>query len=196
MKMNSRSLIVVFCVSLSHAFAQPTLYIVRHAEKLANWPEKELGNFQPLSEEGAASAKRLAKHFEGTHFDAISSSSATRSLHTAFLVAQKSGLPIDTALALRDTAAIDSFYSALSKKFGPDKSILLVSHQNIIPYLLIKAGLTKDCFDKMGIHQSMESRWLLLEGYDNIFKVEPWGMKQTSTASGQEGCKGITRERF
>ncbi len=199
-----RKCVAALLVCLTNVFAQPTLYIVRHAEKLANWPERELGNFQPLSEEGIATSNRLAKHFEKFPFAAIYSSSTTRSLHTAFLVVQKSGLAVDTALAMRDTSAIDYFYSTISKKFGPDKSVLLVTHSNIIPYLLIKAGLPKECFDTMGIHQSMESRWLLIEGYDNIYKVEKLGVKRTPTSatqtadrsSGQDGCEGITRGKF
>lgn len=183
-----RYLAAVF-VCLTTVFAQPKIYIVRHAEKVANWPERELGNFQPLSDEGMATAKRLAGHFEKFSFAAIYSSSTTRTLHTAFQVGQKLGIPIDTALAMRDTSAIDAFYSTLSKKFGPDKSVLLVTHQNIIPYLLIKAGLRSDCFDAMGIHSSMESRWLLVEGFDNIYSVERVGAKQN-------GCAGIIRERF
>ena len=180
-------LFVAVVVCLSNAVAQPRLYIVRHAEKVANWPEQSLGNFQPLSEEGVATAKRLAKHFEKASFAAVYSSSTTRALHTAFMVGQKLSLPVDTALAMRDTSAIEAFYSSLSKKFGPTQSVLLVTHQNIVPYLLVKAGLTRDCFDAMGIHPSMESRWLLIEGYDNIFVVERMGMKD---------CTGITRERF
>lgn len=174
---------------VSFVSAQPTLYIVRHAEKLANWPEKELGNFQPLSEEGVATAHRLAKHFEGMNFAAIYSSSTTRSLHTAFPLAQKLGLPIDTAFALRDTSAIAAFYAELSKKFTADQSILLVSHSNIIPYLLMNAGLSRDCFDTMGIQQSMSSNWLVIEGYENVYRVERLGMKR-------ERCEGITRGKF
>lgn len=174
---------------VSLAFTQPTLYIVRHAEKLANWPEKELGNFQPLSEEGVATAHRLAKHFETMKFAAIYSSSTTRSLHTAFPLAQKLGLPIDTALALRDTSAIAAFYVELSKKFTADQSILLVTHSNMIPYLLMKAGLAPACFDKMGIQQSMSSSWLVIEGYENVYRVERLGMRR-------QHCEGITRGKF
>lgn len=171
------------------SFAQPTLYIVRHGEKLANWPEKELGNYQPLSEEGVATARRLAKHFEATKFAAIYSSSTTRTLHTAFPLAQTLGLALDTALALRDTSAIDAFYGVLSKKFGPHQSILLVTHSNLIPYLLMKAGLARECFDNMGIQQSTSGSWLVIEGYDNVYRVERLGEKR-------QGCEGITRARF
>lgn len=176
------------CIAAT-AYPQPTLYIVRHAEKLANWPEKELGDFQPLSETGVATAHRLAKHLASIKFAAIYSSSTTRALHTAFPIAQSLGLPIDTARALRDTSAIDLFFAELSRKFSADQAILLVSHSNIIPYLLIKAGLARECFDRMGIQPSMSSTWLVIEGYENIYRVERLGMKRQS-------CEGITREKF
>jgi phosphohistidine phosphatase SixA len=176
------------CIAAT-AYPQPTLYIVRHAEKLANWPEKELGDFQPLSETGVATSHRLAKHLASIKFAAIYSSSTTRALHTAFPFAQELGLPIDTALALRDTSAIATFYAELSKKFNANQFILLVTHSNIIPYLLMNAGLSRDCFDRMGIQRSMSSSWLVIEGYDNLYRVERLGAKR-------EKCDGITRGKF
>ncbi len=183
------TLLAMCCCAASLALSQPVLYIVRHAEKLANWPERELGTFQPLSEAGVATAARLAKHFEAMKFAAIYSSSTTRTLHTTFPLSQKLGVPVDTVRAMMDTAAIESFYAQLSKKFGPDQSVLLVTHSNIIPYLLVKAGLSSECFDNMGVQKSMGSSWLVVEGYDNIYKVEGLGKKRT-------GCEGITRGRF
>jgi len=171
------------------AFSQPKLYIVRHAEKLANWPEETHGQFHPLSEAGVATANRLAKHFETMKFSAIYSSPATRTLHTAFPLSQKLGVAIESARALADTSAIDAFYAELSKKFKPGQSILLITHSNITPYLLMKAGMPRDCFDAMGIQKSMGSSWLVTEGYDNIYTVEKLG-----TPVGD--CGGITRSKF
>jgi len=171
------------------SLSQPTLYIVRHAEKLANWPEQTLGIYHPLSETGVATATRLAKHFETMKFAAIYSSATTRSLHTAFPLSQKLGLPIESARALADTAAIEAFYAELSAKFKPGQSVLLVTHSNIAPYLLMKAGMSNECFEAMGIVKSMGSSWLVIEGYDNIYKVENLWKKRM-------GCEGITRGKF
>jgi len=179
------SLLVFFLVVPVSSFSQPTLYIVRHAEKLAHWPEAQLGTFHPLSEKGVATASRLAQHFETMKFTAIYSSVTTRALHTAFPLSEKLGLPIETAQALADTSAIDDFYREISKRFGPGQSILLVTHSNIIPYLLLKAGMSRECFDEMGIIRSMGSAWLVTEGYDNLYIVENLGRKRT-------GCEGIT----
>jgi phosphohistidine phosphatase SixA len=172
------------------ASAQPTVYLVRHAEKLANWPSNEaLDAFHPLSAEGAARAKKLAEQFKPGSISAIFSSRTTRSLHTAFPLSQKLHLSIEVVDACMDTAAILSFYKNLARRFKPDQAIILVSHSNIIPYLLIKAGLPSSCLKEMGIKISSPSSWLLVEGYDNIWKVEKL------RATGRT-CEGFVRLKF
>ncbi|MCI0707591.1 MAG: histidine phosphatase family protein [Ignavibacteriae bacterium] len=182
-------LVTFFVCITSFAVSQPKLYIVRHAEKLANWPEETLGTYHPLSEKGVATADRLAKHFETMQFAAIYSSPTTRTLHTAFPLAQKLNMDINTAKALADTSAINAFLAELLTTFKPDQSVLLVSHSNIIPYVLMKAGMPRSCFEEMGIIRSMGSSWLVTEGYDNIYVVE-----QQETA--KEHCGGVTRTKF
>lgn len=186
--MKLRLTVFLLCVT-SLALSQPKLYIIRHAEKLANWPEDKHGPYQPLSETGVATANRLAKHFETTKFAAIYSSPTTRTLHTAFPVSQKLGQPTEAVRALADTSALDAFIADLSKKFKADQSILLVSHSNIIPYLLMKAGMPRDCLDEMGIIRSMGSSWLVTEGYDSIYIIE-----QLGNTKGK--CGGVTRAKF
>jgi len=169
--------------------AQPTLYIVRHAEKLSGWPKGKLANFQPLSAEGIARAQRLADRFEPGSLAAIYTSLTTRTAHTALPVAQKLGLEITVAQAVMDTSAIDSFYADLARRFGPEDAVLLVSHSNIIPYLLLKAGLPSDCRDEMGITASTKHTWLLIEGYDNLWRVDQAG------GTGEK-CKGFRKLKF
>lgn len=173
----------------SSASAQPTIYLVRHAEKLPGWPGDSLDAFQPLSAEGIARAQHLAEQFEAGSVAAIFSSPTTRTLHTALPLAQKLGLPIQTAAACMDTAAIDSFYLSLTKRFAPGKAVVIVSHSNIIPYLLIKAGLPASCRKEMGITDADAEGWLLIEGYDNIWRVDKLG------AIGQK-CLGVVRMHF
>jgi broad specificity phosphatase PhoE len=152
------------------ANAQPKIYIVRHAEKLADWPGGEAGAFQPLSEEGIATANRLAGYFDPGSITAIYSSATTRTLHTAFPLGQKLGLQIKIAGACADTSAIEAFYQELSKNYSPNDTILLVSHSNIVPYLLIKAGLPKDCHEKMDFTDW--NGWLLTDYYGDLFFIE------------------------
>jgi hypothetical protein len=105
-------------------------------------------------------------------------------------LAQKLQLPIEVAEACADTAAISAFYDTLAQRFGPDQAIVLVTHSNIIPYLLIKAGLAPTCFKEMGIVASAPDSWLLIEGYDNIWKVEK------GRASLAKPCAGFARINY
>lgn len=170
--------------------AQPTIYLVRHAEKLANWPDDEaLEAFHPLSAEGVARAQKLAEQFKPGAIAAVFSSRTTRSLHTALPLAQKLELALEVADACMDTAAIGAFYQTISQRFGPDQAVVLLSHSNIIPYLLIKAGLAPACFKEMGIAAASPDSWLLIEGYDNIWRAEEW-------RTDKKTCEGFVRMQY
>ncbi|MGH7597429.1 MAG: phosphoglycerate mutase family protein [bacterium] len=170
--------------------AQPTIYLVRHAEKLENWPgDDDLDAYHPLSAKGGARAQKLAKKFKPGAIAAVFSSRTTRSLHTALPLAHKLKLSLEVADACMDTAAISAFYKTLAARFGPDKAVVLVSHSNIIPYLLLKAGLSPACFKEMGIAASSPDSWLLIEGYGNIWRVEKW-------RTDAKTCEGFSRMKY
>jgi broad specificity phosphatase PhoE len=180
----------ILLVAVATTSAQPTIYLVRHAEKLANWPEDEnLDAYQPLSAEGIARAQKLAEQFTPGAIAAVFSSRTTRSLHTALPLAQKLKLPLEVDDACADTAEIGAFYKKVAQRFGPDKAVVLVSHSNIIPYLLIKAGLSPACFKEMGIVASSPRSWLLIKGYDDIWRVEKW-------RTDAKTCKGFSRMKY
>ncbi|MCI0691816.1 histidine phosphatase family protein [candidate division KSB1 bacterium] len=170
--------------------AQPTIYLVRHAEKLANWPEDDdLDAYQPLSVEGIARAQKLAEQFKPGTIAAVFSSRTTRSLHTALPLAQKLKLTLEVAEACADTAVIGAFYQTLAQRFAPDKAVVLVTHSNIIPYLLIKAGLAPACHQKMGIVASSSDSWLLIEGYEYFWQVKKW-------RTDAKTCEGFSRMKY
>ncbi|MFQ5637146.1 MAG: phosphoglycerate mutase family protein [bacterium] len=184
---------LLFCllstILFSEAQAQPTIYIVRHAEKLANWPGGETSAFQPLSAEGLARAEELVGRFEGIHLKAIYSSLTTRTLHTAFPLSQKLSLPITVAKACQDTSAISAFLSELNEAYEQEDAVLLISHSNIIPYMLMKAGLPKGCHDEMGFTTSTSHSWIVIQGYDNIWKLDSRRDKALE-------CGGIRKLKF
>ncbi len=162
----------------SNVQAQPTIYIVRHAEKLTDWPGGTLSTFQPLSAEGIERAEQLAKRFDANSLKAIYSSTTTRTLHTVFPLSKKLNLPIKTAQACMDTSAIDAFFEELQNLHSTNDAVLLVSHSNIIPYLLIKAGLPEVCQKSMGFTTSLNHSWIVIEGYKNIWIVAKSGAAQ------------------
>ncbi len=167
---------------------KPTVYLVRHAEKLADWPGGRIGDYQPLSSEGIARTKKLVDYFKDLSLSAIYSSNTTRTLHTAFPLAQKKELTITVAEACKDTSAIEAFFQELNKKFGPEDAVVLVTHSNLIPYQLLKAGLPKKCEDEMGLTHPTYTSWILIEGYDHIWKIEQ--------SSSQQDCSGFTRMKY
>jgi len=180
-------IITFFAVTAS---AQPTIYIVRHAEKLAAWLEDDaMDSFHPLSTEGIGRAQKLTEQFKPEAIAAIFSSRTTRALHTALPLSQKLNLPVEAVEACMDTNAITAFYKNLAQRFGPDKSVVLVSHSNIIPYLLLKAGLPQSCFKEMRLKPAAPTEWLLIEGYDNIWQVK-------KLASPQKNCNDFLRKIF
>ncbi len=152
--------------------AQSKIYPVRHSEKLEGW-ETGLSNLQPLSEEGIKTSKRLADYFKDIPVDAIYSSNTTRTMQTAFYLCKQKNITINVAKASSDTSAINSFLNDLSKEFANDKSILIVTHSNIIPYFLIKSGLTEDKYSEMGFTKYYD--WWVTDFYGEIFVIENKG---------------------
>ena len=163
-------LVMLFGLS-ANVLAQPTIYVVRHAEKLAGWPKGKAGAYQPLSEQGIKTADRLAAWFKGKKVSAVYSSSTSRTLHTAFPLSQQAGVKIKIESACSDTSFIDSFLGKLRNEYKPNDIVIIVSHSNIVPYFLLKAGLPDACRDEMGITQIPDS-WLLTNFYGALFSFK------------------------
>lgn len=173
------------CLRTQALHAQPVVYLIRHAEKLPEW----LGEYDahhPLSEAGVARAQKLAEQFEKGALVGIYSSRTTRTLHTAMPLAQKLWLKVEIAPACTDTSAMASFFAELKKKYKPNEAVLVVSHSNIIPHLLLKAGLPEACRKEMGIVAPDDTGDLMIEGYENIWRID---LSRT-------GCESFTRKHF
>src|SRR5262245_37025453 len=137
-----------------------------------------------------ARAQKLAEQFAKGTLVAIYSSPTTRTLHTAQPVAHKLWLQVQVAEACRDTSAMSGFFADLKNRYKPGEAVLLVSHSNLIPYLLIKAGLPKSCWSEMGIAAPNDGTGeLMIDGYENIWKVERLG-------ESKKGCEGFSLKRF
>lgn len=180
------TLVLLAGIFYTHSvLAQPVVYITRHAEKLPEW----LGEYDahhPLSEAGMARAQKLAEQFEKGALVAIYSSRTTRTLHTAMPLAQKLWLKVEIAPACTDTSAMTSFFAELKQKYKSDEAVLVVSHSNVIPFLLIKAGLPEACRKEMGLVAPDDTGELMIEGYENIWRID----------LARTGCESFTRKRF
>jgi len=184
-------LLIYFAAVLlsTHVNAQPTLYLIRHAEKIPTWAGRQLDAYHPLSTEGIATASVVSNYFKSKKIHGIYSSKTTRTLHTAFPLSESKKIAIQTAKACMDTSAIDGFLEKLNKEFRTDQSVVLFSHSNIIPYLLIKSGLPGSCYKDAGIVKSEQTTWLLIQGYDHIWKIEPG-------ESNKRKCSDFQRIKF
>ncbi len=138
---------------------------------------------------GIARTEKLADYFKDLSLSAIYSSNTTRTLHTVFPLAQKKELKITVAKACKDTSAITAFFQELNEKFGPEDAVLLVTHSNLVPYHLMKAGLPKECEDEMGFTHPTHTSWILIEGYDHIWKIE-------QSSKHRVDCGGVTRIKY
>ena len=181
---------IVALLQAGWVWAQPTVYIVRHAEKVPEWLGEDLDQYHPLNETGMARAQKLAGLFEKGALVAIYSSPTTRTLHTVQPLAHKLWLEVQIAEACWDTAAMSAFFAELPRRHKPGEAVLLVSHSNHIPHLLIKAGLPKSCWGEMGVIAPDNSGELMIEGYDNIWKISRLGDE------GKKGCGGFSRGKF
>ncbi len=151
-------------------YAQPTIYLVRHSEKVNEWPDS-LKSFAPLNKKGIETSQKLADYFSGKNLSAIFSSKFNRTLHTAFYLSSEKSVRIITDEACSDTSQITSFLKSLIDRFEDDESILIVSHSNIIPDFLIKLGLNKSSYEKMSFTKS-KSGWWLADYYGEVFIIE------------------------
>jgi len=164
------------------AAALDVLYLVRHAEKVDDWPAtRELDAYRPLSPAGVTRAEALAVRLKGEGIAALYSSRTTRSLATAGPLARATGKPIVADDATTKPDEMAAFLAGLREKHANDRAVLIVGHSNTLPELLIRLGAKPDCFQRLGITGQPGS--LLTEGYDGLWRVD---LKK-------QGCEAIER---
>lgn len=156
----------MFFISLD---AQPTIYIVRHSEKVNDWPDK-YHEFLPLSSDGISTSSELREYFNEIKLTAIFCSPTVRTIQTAHPTALDKGIEITINEACSDTSIISTFLKELNENYNDAHSFLIVSHSNIIPYFLIKSGLRNDEYEKMNF--TKQGEWWLTDYYGEIFVIK------------------------
>lgn len=160
-------------ILISNGISQPEIYIFRHGEKLEPWNSQQFDSFQPLSEKGMKTAEKIAALFQKKSITAIYSSKTTRTLTTAWPLAQSKNLTIEFNAACSDTAAISDFINGLSSKYKPDETIVIISHSNIIPYFLFRFGASKNQVTDLEITYSQQYQSYLTNTYNSYWKISP-----------------------
>ena len=151
----------VFVIILSSCFISctRTIYIVRHAEKIASSDSaaKMMQNDPPLSEAGKVRALVLKDELASKHVDHIYSTNTTRTRSTAEPLSQAIKVNVETY------SNIDSLISTIRSIKG---NVLVVGHSNTVDDIVNKlCGQTKIASD-------------LKDGeYDNLFIVKIRGKK-------------------
>ena len=113
------------------ATAQPTIFIIRHAEKADSG-----GNDPDLSEIGRNRAELLARMLKDANITAIYTTEFKRTQATAAPIARALGVPA-TIVPATATPSLAEKFKAISG------NILVVGHGNTIPNLIKALGLTE-----------------------------------------------------
>ena len=128
---------ILFAVALSwawHHVAMTTVFVIRHAEKVAS------GTQDPaLSAAGEAHAARYAALFgtavRGQHLQAVYATEFRRTQQTAAVVARRLGIPLHVIPAA-DTAEL---VEHLLRHYRGQR-VLVVGHSNTVPALISALG--------------------------------------------------------
>jgi broad specificity phosphatase PhoE len=127
--MKAVALFLLLFVSVSIAWAQPVVVIVRHAEKAADG-----GTDPDLSSAGRARADALARILKDSGITAIFTSEFKRTQETAAPTAASAHVT-PTVVAAKDTAAL------VAKLHQLNGNALLVGHGDAIPNLIKALGI-------------------------------------------------------
>jgi phosphohistidine phosphatase SixA len=141
---------LVFCSLLlsavvATATAQPTVFIVRHAERADSSTDSD------LSQAGRARAEALAKMLKDKNITAIYATEFKRTQQTAAPLAQALGIKV----TVRPAKATDFALTLRTLK----SNTLVVGHSDTIPNLIRELGIS----EPINIGQN---------DYDNLFEIE------------------------
>ena len=127
--MKALALFLLVFVSVSNAWAQPVVVIVRHAEKATNG-----GNDPDLSSAGRARAEALARILKDSGITAIFATEFKRTQETAAPTATSTQVT-PMVVAAKDTAAL------VARLHQLNGNALVVGHGDTIPNLVKALGI-------------------------------------------------------
>ena len=140
---------VTVCLGATNAFAEPTIFLVRHAERAAT--SGRVPSDTGLSAAGKARAQDLAQELRDAKITAIFTTEYKRTKETALPLARSSGIR-------PEVVAADDLRALIAKLKGARGNVLVVGHSNTLPPILNALGIS--------------SRVIVSESdYDNLFLV-------------------------
>ena len=132
------ALLAALALSLTtHAIAQPTIFVVRHAERAdAGTAAATMADADPdLSDAGHARARSLAAMLKDAGVKAIFATNRKRTQQTAAPLATALGLTVVT-IPSGDTAEL------VAKVKAASGNVLVVGHSNTVPSIVAHYGAT------------------------------------------------------
>jgi len=164
-------MVAVVAVGSPRVEALERILLVRHAEKLDDWPrDRELDPLWPLSEAGVRRAENMAKVLGASGIAAVYASPTTRSVQTGLPLAVLKQVEITVDPRTTEPSRMEALIADLRRRHSEDAAILIVGHSNTIPELLVRLGATPECYDALGIEDN--AKYLLIEGYEGIWSVD------------------------
>jgi broad specificity phosphatase PhoE len=139
------------CLPATNAFAQPTIFLVRHAERatISGRVPSDTG----LSATGKARAKDLAQALADAKITAIYTTEYQRTRETA--------IPLGESFGIRpEVVAADDLRALIAKLRSARGNVLVIGHSNTLPQIINALGVTT----RVTIAES---------DYDNLFLVVP-----------------------
>lgn len=120
------------------AFAQSTIFIVRHAERADDGGQMDMKAKDPdLSDAGHARARRLAEVLRSAGIEHVYASEYKRTQQTAAPLAEADHLKIETVPAKN----VDELVRRVLAEHGPT---LVVGHSDTIPDILKALGVSQE----------------------------------------------------
>lgn len=126
-----RALVLALCLVASPAFADTTVYVVRHAEKMQIEGEKD----PDLTKEGRARAEALADALRDVPITAIYTTQYKRNRQTV-APAEKRFEKKAVVVDAHDTEGL-----AKRIRASKDAAVLVAGHSNTVPEILTKLGV-------------------------------------------------------
>lgn len=173
--------LLVLVLAAVPAAALDTVYLVRHAERVEEWP-RELDAYRPLTPAGAARAESLADRLKDAGIAAVYTSVTTRTMATGMPLAVRTKVPLRADDKTTQPGEMAPFLARLRETHAADRAVLLVGHSNTVPQLLIHLGAKPDCYARLGIQETADGP--MIEGYEGMWKVD---LKK-------QGCEAIAKE--
>lgn len=173
--------LLALVLAAAPAAALDTVYLVRHAERVEEWP-RELDAYRPLTPAGAARAESLAERLKDAGIAAVYTSVTTRTMATGMPLAVRIKVPLRADDRTTQPGEMAPFLARLREAHAADRAVLLVGHSNTVPKLLIHLGARPDCYARLGIEETADGP--MIEGYEGMWKVD----------LRKQGCEAFARE--